>query len=153
QVADDGAGFNLSRIRARARALGRRNVDAMPVQALYRMVFEPGFSTAEKVTEMSGRGVGMDVVLRGVEAMHGTVEIESMEGQGSTIELRLPLTLSVIEGFGVDVAGTEYVLPLDDVVECVEVPTDQREAAENEGVIDVRGEPIIYLQLGELLGA
>jgi two-component system chemotaxis sensor kinase CheA len=153
QVADDGAGFNLSRIRARARALGRRNVDALPVQALYRMVFEPGFSTAEKITEMSGRGVGMDVVLRGVEAMHGTVEIESMEGTGSTIELRLPLTLSVIEGFGVDVAGTEYVLPLDDVVECVEVPIDQRDAAENEGVIDVRGEPIIYLQLAELLGS
>jgi len=85
QVSDDGAGFNLTRIRARARELGRPNVDAMPVQTLYRMVFEPGFSTAERVTEMSGRGVGMDVVLRSVEAMHGTVEIESKEGMGSII--------------------------------------------------------------------
>jgi two-component system chemotaxis sensor kinase CheA len=152
QVSDDGAGFNLSRIRARARAMGRPNADTMPAEALYRLVFEPGFSTAERVTEMSGRGVGMDVVLRNVEALHGTVDIESTEGAGSTIELRLPLTLSVIEGFWIDVAGTEYVLPLDDVVECLEVPPDQRDMVDAEGIIDVRGEPLIYLQLRELFG-
>jgi two-component system chemotaxis sensor kinase CheA len=153
QVSDDGGGFNLPRIRERARALGRPNVDALPVQELYRMVFEPGFSTAERVTEMSGRGVGMDVVLRSVESLHGTVDIESTEGMGSTIELRLPLTLSVIEGFWVEVAGTDYVLPLDDVVECVEVPQEMRDAAETEGIIDVRGEPLVYLHLRELIGA
>jgi two-component system chemotaxis sensor kinase CheA len=94
----------------------------------------------------------MDVVLRNVEALHGTVDIESTEGAGSTIELRLPLTLSVIEGFWVEVAGTDYVLPLDDVVECLEVPPDRRELADAEGIIDVRGEPLIYLQLRELFG-
>jgi two-component system chemotaxis sensor kinase CheA len=152
QVADDGAGFNLSRIRTRARAMGRMNVDNLSAQALCRMVFEPGFSTAERVTETSGRGVGMDVVLRCAEGLHGTVDIESTEGVGSTIELRLPLTLSVIEGFWIDVAGTDYVLPLDDVMECVEVPPHRRAAADHESIIDVRGEPLVFLQLRELFG-
>lgn len=151
QVCDDGAGFNLAKIRARARAMGRSGVDAMPPEALYRLVFEPGFSTAEKVTEISGRGVGMDVVLRSVENLHGTVDVESAEGNGTIIELRLPLTLSVIEGFWVDVAGTDYVLPLDDVVECVEVPPDQRATIEEEGIIDLRGEPLVFLHLRELI--
>jgi two-component system chemotaxis sensor kinase CheA len=115
------------------------------------MVVEPGFSTAEKVTELSGRGVGMDVVLQSVENLHGTVDIESTEGGGTTIELRLPLTLSVIEGFWVDVGGTDYVLPLDDVVECLEVPADLRATVEQEGIIDVRGEPLVYLHLRELV--
>jgi len=151
QVCDDGAGFNLAKIRARARALGRANVDAMPPEVLYRLVFEPGFSTAEKVTEISGRGVGMDVVLRSVENLHGTVDVESAEGSGTIIELRLPLTLSVIEGFWVDVAGTDYVLPLDDVVECVQVPPDRRATVEDEGIIDLRGEPLVFLHLRELI--
>jgi two-component system chemotaxis sensor kinase CheA len=151
QVCDDGGGFSLSKIRARARSLGRTNVDSLSADALYRMAFEAGFSTAEQVTEMSGRGVGMDVVLRSVEALHGTVDIDSAEGVGTTIELRLPLSVSVIEGFWVNVAGTEYVIPLDDVIECVEVPPDVRELAESEGIIDVRGEPLAYFPLSELL--
>jgi two-component system chemotaxis sensor kinase CheA len=151
QVIDDGAGFNLAKIRARARALGRPNVDALPADALYRMVFEPGFSTADKITELSGRGVGMDVVLQSVEGLHGTVDVESTEGSGTTIELRLPLTLSVIEGFWVEVGGADFVLPLDDVVECLELPSDLRETAELEGIIDVRGEPLVYLHLRELV--
>ena len=91
-------------------------------------MFEPGFSTADKVTELSGRGVGMDVVRRNVEDLHGTVDIESVEGMGTTVELRLPLSLSVIEGFWVEVGGTEYVLPLDEVIECLELPADRRAA-------------------------
>ena len=105
QVADDGAGFNLSKIRSRARSLGRANVDSLSVQELHQLVFAPGFSTADKVTELSGRGVGMDVVRRRVEDLHGTVDIDSTEGAGTTVELRLPLSLSVIEGFWVDVGG------------------------------------------------
>src|SRR5256885_6945831 len=97
QVADDGAGLNLDRIRARARAMGRPNVDSLGAEALHRIVFEPGFSTAQEVTGLSGRGVGMDAVLRRVEALHGTVDIESHVGSGTTIELRVPLTVSVIE--------------------------------------------------------
>ena len=82
QVADDGAGLNLAKIRARARSIGRANVDSMGMQELHQLIFEPGFSTAEKVTELSGRGVGMDVVRRNVETLHGTVEIESADGLG-----------------------------------------------------------------------
>ena len=151
QVADDGGGFNLGRIRQRARQLGRANVEAMSVEELHRLVFEPGFSTAEKVTEMSGRGVGMDVVRRNVEDLHGTVDVESVEGMGTTIELRLPLNLSVIEGFWVDVSGTDYVLPLDDVVECLELPPERRSRTESDGIIDLRGEPLACLNLRDVL--
>jgi two-component system chemotaxis sensor kinase CheA len=153
QVADDGAGLNLAKIRARARQLGRADIDSLTVQELHQLIFEPGFSTAEKVTELSGRGVGMDVVRRRVEDLHGTVEINSSEWMGTTVELRLPLSLSVIDGFWVEVAGTDYVLPLDEVVECLELPPDRRPIAENEGLVDLRGEPLAYVHLRDVLGA
>ncbi|HLK91822.1 MAG TPA: chemotaxis protein CheA [Polyangia bacterium] len=151
QVADDGAGFNLGKIRQRARMLGRPNADAMTVQELHRLVFEPGFSTAERVTELSGRGVGMDVVRRNVEDLHGTVDIDSVEGEGTTVELRLPLNLSVIDGFWVDVSGTDYVLPLDEVIECLELPAERRRGRDGDGIIDLRGEPLVCLNLREIL--
>jgi two-component system chemotaxis sensor kinase CheA len=151
QVADDGGGLNLAKIRERARVLGRPNAESLPVEELHRLVFEPGFSTADRVTEMSGRGVGMDVVRRNVEDLHGTVDVESVEGVGTTIELRLPLSLSVIDGFWVDVAGTEYVLPLDDVIECLEVPADRADRTDGEGIIDLRGEPLPCLHLRDVL--
>ena len=151
QVADDGAGFNLGKIRQRARLLGWANVDALPVEELHRLVFEPGFSTAEQVTEMSGRGVGMDVVRRNVEDLHGTVDVESVEGKGTTIELRLPLNLSVIDGFWVDVSGTDYVLPLDEVIECIELPSERRARSDGDGIIDLRGEPLACLSLRDVL--
>jgi two-component system chemotaxis sensor kinase CheA len=152
QVADDGAGFNLSKIRSRARMLGRANVDSLSVQELHQLVFAPGFSTADKVTELSGRGVGMDVVRRRVEDLHGTVDIDSTEGGGTTVELRLPLSLSVIEGFWIEAAGTDFVLPLDEVIECVELPFDRPEAA-SEGIVELRGEPLPFVHLREVLGA
>ncbi|HXT99700.1 MAG TPA: chemotaxis protein CheA, partial [Polyangia bacterium] len=151
QVSDDGAGLNLSRIRARARQLGRSDADNMSVAELHQLIFAPGFSTAEKVTELSGRGVGMDVVRRRVEDLHGTVELDSTEGVGTTVELRLPLSLSVIEGFWVEVAGTDYVLPLDDVIECIELPPEQRDRTEGESIVDLRGEPLAYVNLRDLL--
>jgi two-component system chemotaxis sensor kinase CheA len=153
QVADDGAGFNLAKIRDRARLLGRANAEALSTEELHQLVFEPGFSTAEKVTAMSGRGVGMDVVRRNVEDLHGTVDVESVEGKGTTVELRLPLSLSVIEGFWVDVAGTDYVLPLDDVVECLELPDGRAEVGDAGGIVEVRGEPLAFVHLGDVLDA
>jgi two-component system chemotaxis sensor kinase CheA len=151
QVADDGGGFNLSKIRQRARQLGRANADSLPVEELHRMVFDPGFSTADQVTELSGRGVGMDVVRRNVEDLHGTVDVDSVEGVGTTVELRLPLSLSVIDGFWVDVSGTEYVLPLDDVIECLELPGGSRARDGADGIIDLRGGPLACLDLRDLL--
>jgi two-component system, chemotaxis family, sensor kinase CheA len=152
-VADDGGGFNISKIRARARQLGRANVETLSVQELQQLVFQPGFSTADKVTELSGRGVGMDVVRRRVEELHGTVDIDSVEGQGTTVELRLPLSLSVIEGFWIEVAGTDYVLPLDEVLECIALSPEQRDEAESEGIIDLRGEPLAFVHLRDVLGS
>jgi two-component system chemotaxis sensor kinase CheA len=150
QVADDGAGFKLNKIRARARALGRTDADTLSVEELHRLVFEPGFSTAEKVTEMSGRGVGMDVVRRSVEDLHGTVDVESVEGKGTTIELRLPLSLSVIDGFWVEAAGTDYVLPLDDVVECLDLPPGALSTAATR-MVDLRGEALACMHLSDVL--
>jgi len=153
QVSDDGAGLNLSRIRARARQLGHANADSLSVAELHQLIFAPGFSTADKVTELSGRGVGMDVVRRRVEDLHGTVEIDSTEGVGTTVELRLPLSLSVIEGFWVDVAGTDYVVPLDDVIECIELPPERRGRTDGESLVDLRGEPLAYVNLRDLLAS
>lgn len=152
QVADDGAGFNLSKIRAQARLLGRRDADSLSVDELQQLVFEPGFTTAEKVTELSGRGVGMDVVRQRVEDLHGTIDIDSREGQGTTVELRLPLSLSVIEGFWIEVGGVDYVLPLDEVIECLDLPPEGRDLAERDGIIDLRGEPLAYMNLASALG-
>jgi two-component system chemotaxis sensor kinase CheA len=153
QVSDDGAGLNLDRIRARARAMGRPNVDALSAEALQQVIFEPGFSTAEDITDLSGRGVGMDAVRRRVEALHGTVDIDSVEGAGTTIELRLPLTVSVIEGFWVEVAGTDYVLPLDDVIECLELRSFLGGRTGSEGLIEVRNEPLAVYRLRQIFGA
>jgi two-component system chemotaxis sensor kinase CheA len=94
----------------------------------------------------------MDVVRRRVEDLHGTVDIDSTEGAGTTVELRLPLSLSVIEGFWVDVGGTDFVVPLDEVIECVELPFDRPEAA-SEGIVELRGEPLPFVHLREVLGA
>lgn len=121
QITDDGGGLNRDRILAKAleRGLiepGRQLSD----REVFAMIFEPGFSTAEKVTNLSGRGVGMDVVKRNITALRGTVEIDSSAGVGTTISVRLPLTLAIINGFQVGVGKSVFVVPLDVVEECVE---------------------------------
>jgi two-component system chemotaxis sensor kinase CheA len=148
RVSDDGRGFDLIKIRARARAMGLPRVETMTDDDLRRLVFEHGFSTADAVTQMSGRGVGMDVVLRSVEALHGTVDIDSQEGIGTTIELRLPFTVSVIEGFWIEAARNHFVIPMPDVLECVEVPAGQA----LDGLLHLRGEPVPYFRLKSLFG-
>jgi two-component system chemotaxis sensor kinase CheA len=111
------------------------------------LIFESGFSTANEVNDMSGRGVGMDVVRRNVQALRGTVYMTSEPGAGSTVHIRLPLTLAIIEGFGVGVGEETYVIPVDQVVECLELPEDKNEVARNEGVLQLRGEPLPFLYL------
>jgi two-component system chemotaxis sensor kinase CheA len=152
-VEDDGAGFSRERIALRARELGlAADPESLPTQELYRLIFEPGFSTAERVTALSGRGVGMDVVLRNVEALHGSVRISSRPGQGSGISLRLPQTLAIIEGLGVGVGGETFVLPLDDVIECVEMPVLQQGQQAGRGVFELRGDALPFVRLGDALG-
>jgi two-component system chemotaxis sensor kinase CheA len=152
EVEDDGAGFDHARIASRAAALGLVE-DAAQVgeEEIRRLVFEPGLSTSETVTEISGRGVGMDVVRRNVEALRGSVSVESEPGRGTRITIRLPLTLAIIQGFQVAVGEDTYILPLDAVVECLDLPAEER-AGEADGVLNLRGRPLPYLRLGRRLG-
>jgi two-component system chemotaxis sensor kinase CheA len=153
QVADDGAGLDRERIRARARALGRvTEHEVLTDHELHRLVLEPGFSTAQQITDLSGRGVGLDVVRRNVERLRGSVGIESRQGEGTTVTLRLPLTLAIIAGFVVGVENETYVIPLDSVVECLELPRGECPHADGRGVLSVRGQALPYLRLRAVFG-
>jgi two-component system chemotaxis sensor kinase CheA len=146
-LSDDGAGLDRDRILARARQRGLVGDGEQPTdRQIFELIFEPGFSTADTVTELSGRGVGMDVVRRNVEAIHGSISIDSRTGEGTTLTLRLPLTLAIIEGFAVGTAGETYIIPLDSVRECLELPADA-ERDTLSGVLSVRGEPLPYVRL------
>jgi len=153
QLADDGAGLDRERILARALALGRvTDPEVLTDHELHRLVLEPGFSTARQITDLSGRGVGLDVVRRNVERLRGSVGIESRQGEGTTVTLRLPLTLAIIAGFGVGVENETYVIPLDSVVECLELPRGQCPHADGHGVLSVRGQALPYFRLREVFG-
>jgi two-component system chemotaxis sensor kinase CheA len=121
RIQDDGRGISRSRVLARAWDRGIVERGTTPDDdAILRLIFEPGFSTAQTITNLSGRGVGMDVVRRNIEALRGTVTIRSVEGEGSTIDIRLPLTLAIIDGFLVGVGSTKFIFPLEAVVEVIE---------------------------------
>lgn len=152
QLSDDGAGFDRRRILAKARASGLvEEGEKLSDQEVFRLVFNTGFSTAENVTDLSGRGMGMDIVRRNIDALRGSIEIQSTEGEGTTIMIRLPLTLAIIEGFSVTADGETYVIPLDRISECLEMPEEQISSA-SEGVISVRGRPLPYVRLRDVLG-
>jgi two-component system chemotaxis sensor kinase CheA len=153
QLIDDGAGLNRDHIAARARSSGMTtDPEQLSDQELFKFIFEPGFSTAEKITDLSGRGVGMDVVRRNIETLRGTVSVESRSGTGTTIIIRVPLTLAIIEGFGFGIGEETYVLPLHTVLECIELPAEERGYNVRQGVINLRGEPLPYIRLREWFG-
>jgi two-component system, chemotaxis family, sensor kinase CheA len=146
EVSDDGAGLDRAAILKRARGRARiADSDALSDAEIDRLIFEPGFSTSETVTDMSGRGVGLDVVRRKVESLRGTLAVDSQSGKGTTITIRLPLTLAIIEGFGVNAANETYLIPLDAVVECIELGESARR--NGVGVVNLRGAPLPYLRL------
>jgi len=152
QLSDDGAGFNRQRILAKARALNLvDDAEKVADQELFNLVFKAGFTTAVEVTDLSGRGVGMDVVRRNIELLRGNIEIHSTAGQGTTITIRLPLTLAIIEGFSVVANNETYVIPLEMISECLELPIDQI-STDKVGVINLRGEPLPYVRLREVFG-
>ena len=123
RVRDDGRGMDAERIRAKAVERGLLAPDAHPSESqIFSMIFEPGFSTAEAVTELSGRGVGMDVVRRTIENLRGSIDVESSLGSGTTVTLRLPLTLAIIDGLLIEIGGERYTVPLASVQEIVELP-------------------------------
>jgi two-component system chemotaxis sensor kinase CheA len=151
EVSDDGGGLNRQRILAKAREKGLILDDGsdMPDSDVWKLIFEAGFSTAEQVSNLSGRGVGMDVVRRNIEALRGTVDIESHAGLGSTFRIRLPLTLAIIDGFLMGVGDGHYVVPLDMVQECVELDPGR---AEQRDYINLRGEVLPLLRVKEHFG-
>ncbi|HGY1165491.1 TPA: chemotaxis protein CheA [Citrobacter braakii] len=148
EVTDDGAGLNRERILAKAISRGMPIHDNMSDDEVGMLIFAPGFSTAEQVTDVSGRGVGMDVVKRNIQEMGGHVEIQSKQGQGTTIRILLPLTLAILDGMSVRVADEVFILPLNAVMESLQPrEEDLHPLAGGERVLEVRGE---YLPLVEL---
>ena len=148
EVTDDGAGLNRERILAKAVSQGMPIHENMSDDEVGMLIFAPGFSTADKVTEISGRGVGMDVVKRNIQEMGGHVEIQSKQGQGTTIRILLPLTLAILDGMSVRVADEVFILPLNAVMESLQPrEEDLHPLAGGERVLEVRGE---YLPLVEL---
>jgi two-component system chemotaxis sensor kinase CheA len=152
-LADDGGGFDTERIRARAEASGLISTEeTLSDQEIWKLVFRPGFSTRDEVTELSGRGVGMDVVRRTIEGLRGAIELASTPGEGSAVTLRLPLTLAIIEGLLVRVGVERYVIPLAAVEECVELSAHVDAASTGRRFINIRGGLLPYLTLRELFG-
>lgn len=152
EVADDGRGLDSDRILAKARARGLvAPNDAPSDQEIQQLIFEPGFSTAEAVTALSGRGVGMDVVRSSVQALRGSISLRSTFGEGTLVQIRLPLTLAIIDGFMVGVGRSRFILPLDMVVECIELPTDAMQP-DAPHYLDLRGEVLPYVALRDAFG-
>jgi len=149
EVSDDGRGLDSARIRAKAVERGLIEHDAvLNEQDIFQLIFQPGFSTAEQVTNLSGRGVGMDVVKRGVEQLRGDIEISSTPGAGSTFRIRLPLTLAIIDGFQVAIGNSSFVIPLDVIVECADMPAQSG----SQNLLNLRGEPLPYVRLRDIFG-
>jgi len=150
EIADDGGGLDRARILAKAQERGL----VQPGQSLNdheidNLIFEPGFSTAEQVTNLSGRGVGMDVVRRNIDALRGIISLDSNPGQGTRVTIRLPLTLAIIDGFLVGVGEGAYIIPLDCVVECMKCdPAETR----CQDYINLRGQVLPFLRLRDLFG-
>jgi len=153
EVEDDGAGIDRQQVLDRARRLGLADPAAEPAgEEIDRLLFLPGFSSADEVTGLAGRGVGLDVVRRAVEDLRGTIAVRSSRGAGTAISLRLPLTLALIEGLGVQVAGDTYVVPLDAVAECLDLPADSSQRPDGRGVMSLRGEAVPFVRLRSLFG-
>ncbi|EIJ48085.1 signal-transducing histidine kinase CheA protein [Herbaspirillum sp. GW103] len=148
EVTDDGGGLNRDKILAKAKQQGMPVTDSLTDAEVWQLIFEPGFSTAEQVTDVSGRGVGMDVVKRNILAMGGAVDIRSSKGFGTTISISLPLTLAILDGMSIRIGEEVYILPLGYVVESLQpLPQDIKEISGQGKVLRVRGEylPLIPL--------
>jgi len=147
-VSDDGRGIDAEAVRAKAIERGMIGPDAsLSESEVYALIFQPGFSTAKQVTDISGRGVGMDVVRRNIDKLRGSIDVMSKPGEGTTVTLRLPLTLAIIDGLLVAVGKAFFVLPLTSVLECIELPRKEIDAAHGKRLISVRGETVPYIRL------
>jgi two-component system chemotaxis sensor kinase CheA len=151
EVSDDGAGLNRDRILEKAREKGIPVADNIPDSEVWLLIFAPGFSTAAVVTDVSGRGVGMDVVKRNIHEMGGRIEIDSVLGRGTRMIIRLPLTLAILDGLSITVGDEIYILPLSFIVESLQPQPDDIKTVSGQGrVVHVRGEYLPLLALHEL---
>jgi two-component system chemotaxis sensor kinase CheA len=153
EISDDGAGINPERVLKKARDRGLIDADTnLSEDEINNLIFLPGFSTAETVSDISGRGVGMDVVRRNIQDVGGRISIKSQRGRGMTIQLALPLTLAVMDGMVVRVAQETYVMPMSAIVECLRPPTsDVCNLIGTRGVLQLRGSLVPLVHLSELL--
>lgn len=153
EVADDGAGLNREKILAKAQERGLPVHDGMADQEVWMLIFEAGFSTAEVVTDVSGRGVGMDVVKRNIQTLGGRIEIESIQGKGTQISIRLPLTLAILDGLSVAVGDQTFIAPLNFITESLKpVAADIKTVRGSRQVVHVRGEYLPIIALHEVFG-
>ncbi|AHF68850.1 chemotaxis protein CheA [Pseudomonas cichorii] len=151
EISDDGRGLNTARILEKAIAKGMVEPDAQLSDSdIHLLIFEAGFSTAEQVSNLSGRGVGMDVVRSAIDQLRGTIEIDSVAGEGCTFRIRLPLTLAIIDGFLVSVGQDSFVIPLDVVTECMEATAPPLE--NGYGYLNLRGRPLPCIALDSHFG-
>lgn len=152
-VKDNGGGLNTARIRAKAEEQGLIAAGAVLTDhEIHQFLFHPGFSTAQTISALSGRGVGMDVVKRTIENMRGTIDLSTRPGQGTTVTLRLPLTLAIIEGLLIRVGEGRYIIPLSAVEECVEL-TAEDERSRGRNFLNVRGNLVPFLRLREIMSS
>jgi two-component system, chemotaxis family, sensor kinase CheA len=154
ELEDDGGGIDRDRVLRHARERGLvGDTESLSDAQIAELIFHPGFSTAESVTALSGRGVGLDVVRRNIDAIHGSVTVESTPKRGTTFRVRLPLTLAIIEGLGIGAAGEVFVVPMEAVVEALRFPADAASQDSATGVLLYRGESIPFVRLRERLSA
>ncbi len=150
QVTDDGIGLDKNAILSKALEKGLVSPDSdLSEKEIYSLIFAPGFSTAKEVTSVSGRGVGMDVVKRSIDALRGSIDVKSERGFGTTVTLKLPLTLAIIDGLLVQIESTSFAIPLSVVEECVELTHAEAAKSHGRSVIYVRGEIVPYVRLRE----
>lgn len=157
EISDDGKGLDKEKLLAKAieKNIVEEN-QALSDDDINNLIFNPGFSTADSVSNISGRGVGMDVVKRNIQALRGSIDIESEKGLGTTVRIRLPLTLAIIDGFQVGINNDSYVVPLDMVIECVEYPQVNKEAADSGEMcnyFNLRGEVLPLVKLKDHFSA
>ena len=149
-VIDDGAGLNRDKILAKAAERGIPASDDMSDEEVWQLIFAPGFSTADAVTDISGRGVGMDVVLRNVQSIGGRVHIHSEQGIGTQITISLPLTLAILDGLSVAVGAEKFIIPLNSIIESLQPAAESLKTVNNKKVVQVRGDYIPIIPLHEL---
>jgi two-component system, chemotaxis family, sensor kinase CheA len=150
-ISDDGAGLDRARIQQRAEEQGLLASAAKPTDSeLFQLIMQPGFSTASEVTNVSGRGVGMDVVRRAIDALRGNIDITSQPGQGSKITLRLPLTLAIIDGLLIRVGEGRYVIPLSAIEECVELSANDDGRSRGHSFLNIRDSLVPFMRLREV---